>query len=77
MSRFQATNESGKKFVYGFDRPLQEYFLQVIEDGEPQEIVGSLGLLSGTNGNMLEALQENEVQIPEEHLDRIILDLPF
>mgnify|MGYP006283902361 CR=1 FL=1 len=77
MSRFLASNERGQKFSYGFDRPLQEYFLQVIEDGEPVEIVGSLGRRSGTNGNMLDALVEYGVEIPEEHKDRIIFDLPF
>ena len=65
MSRYSATNPKGERFVYGFDVPLQEYFLQTTRDGEWLELVGCLSLVPGGNSNLLEALERHEVDVPE------------
>lgn len=77
MSRY----DSGE-YVYGYDRPLQEYFLQKVvpsEDGFPEiiEIVGSLSDTYGSARNLLDALAKNNVQIPEVHELKLIADLPI
>lgn len=83
MSRYSAINDKGEKFDYGYDHPLQEYFLQgTIKDEdtgemEPIEIVGSLSDTYGSAGNLLEALKERNIQVPKEHLAAMIGDLPF
>ena len=73
MSRFTATNEKGERYAYGYDRPLAEYFLQ--KGGI--ELVGNLSNKPGNHSNMLQAITDEKVQIPQEHKDAIILDLPF
>ena len=78
MSRHVTNNADGVRFVYGFDRPLCEYFLQkYLPNGEITEIVGTLGRLPGTNGNLLQAIQDNGVQVPEDHIDLITMDFPI
>lgn len=77
MSRFSTTNTKGEKFVYGFDRPLQEYFLQKQGEDDWVELVGTLSTIPGTNGNLLEVADRLEVIIPEEHRDRIAFDFPI
>lgn len=75
MSRYSTTNTKGERFVYGYDRPLGEYFLQkYIDGGEVVELVGSLSTVRGTNCNLLTVAEENGVIIPEQHFDKILLD---
>lgn len=72
MSRYQSGD-----FEYGYDRPLQEYFLMKRCDEDFIELVGSLSDKSGTARNMLEAIESNNVEIPEDHRLKIMMDLPF
>lgn len=79
MSRFNAKNAEGVSFSYGFDRPLQEYFLQKHIDDESIDLVGfgSFPHIAGTNGNFLKAIEENGVNISERHLFEVACDVPF
>jgi hypothetical protein len=70
-------------FAYGFDRPLQEYFLQKHTPGEGdypdvEDLVGSMtGGGYGTAGELLEAVAKYEIPLPENHLLAAMMDLPF
>jgi hypothetical protein len=70
-------------FAYGYDRPLQEYFLQKHTPGDGdypdvEDLVGSLsGGGYGSAGELLAAVAEHGIPLPEEHLTLIGLDLPF
>lgn len=72
MSRYQIGNYS-----YGYDHPLQEYFLQKQSGNKTKEIVGCLSEKPGTARNFIEAVQKLKIQIPEEHMNKAICDLPF
>lgn len=82
MSRYSATNSKGERFEYGYDRPLQEYFIQKVvpsDDDYPEciELVGSLSSTHGTAANLLDAIEKNGVIIPDNHKEAILFDLPF
>ena len=84
MSRFTVTNRTGTTFAYGYDRPLSQYFLDVISrNGIDQHfnVVGFGAVLwsNGTNGQMLEGLSCYGLinLIPPAHLSAITLDLPI
>lgn len=82
MSRYSAINSKGEKFEYGYDKPLQEYFIQKViptDDRFPEcvELVGSLSNTYGSAVNLLEAIQNNGIHIPDAHRLSIELDLPF
>jgi hypothetical protein len=70
-------------FAYGFDRPLQEYFLQKHTPGEGdypdvEDLVGSMtGGGYGTAGELLEAVQRLNLPLPPDHLIAVCLDQPF
>jgi hypothetical protein len=72
MSRYN----SGK-FAYGYDNPLMEYFLQENKGKRTVEHVGSLSGTQGTAGNLLEAIKKLGVEVPNDHLLKIQMDLPF
>ena len=82
MSRYHV-KVGDATFAYGFDRPLQEYFLQKQTPGEGdypdvEDLVGSLtGGGSGTAGELLEAVAKYEIPLPENHLLAAMMDLPF
>ena len=80
MSRHTAENDKGHKFVYGFDGPLSYYFLdRVYPDGRFRHVVGlcSFPPVYGSALNLLEFLDKFRVEIPEEHRDLLMLDLPI
>lgn len=72
MSRYN----SGK-YAYGYDHPLQEYFLQETRGENTRELVGSLSRKKGTSRNLIEAIYALEIEIPEDHRMKIELDMPF
>ena len=82
MSRYHV-QVGDATFAYGYDRPLQEYFLQKHTPGEGdypdvEDLVGSLsGGGYGTAGELLAAVAKHGVPLPEAHLTLIGLDLPF
>lgn len=68
------------EFEYGYDFPLQEYFLQRSIDSDEfefEELVGSLSDTHGNASNMLAAIEAHGVIIPEDHREKIMMDLPF
>lgn len=82
MSRYAAMNTEGERFEYGYDHPLQEYFIQKVtptEEGFPVcvELVGNLGNVYGSAANLLEVVESHNIQIPEDHKYLILCDLPF
>ena len=80
MSRYSASNPEGEQFSYGFDGPLREYFMQKDAPETEEgciELVGSLSKTYGSSGNLLTAIEEHKVQIPEEHRTAMMLDMVF
>ena len=88
MSRFTFLNnwkENGKilEVAYGFDRPLQEYFIQVFDTTAPDTddddthciLWEGNRMTDKSNSEMLELFKEYGV--PENHLQQVALDLPF
>ena len=89
MSRHLITTAAGDQFVYGFDRPIQQYFLDAISPSD-DPIVGDIYLpwvgfdsckpewARGTNVNLLEAMDHFGIWelIPQQHRTCIIMDLP-
>ena len=84
MSRFTTTSATGERYVYGYDRPLQYYFLDKITksgDGFPEytSIVGELSdpPIYGSALNLLDKIDELKIDIPELHRLDLHLDLPL
>lgn len=78
MSQYRAKGEKGRTYVYGFDRPLQEYFLTIATPrGNHFSLVGSLGSIYGSGINLLEVLKKRKVVVPQEHVRAMEMDLPF
>ena len=76
MSRYFIQNKKGKGFSYGYDNPLQEYFM---DDTVGKTFVGTLSEVYGSAGNLMEAAAKKGVWelMPESHKQRIAMDLPF
>ena len=71
MSRYVAKVGDGRSLHYGFDRPLQEYFMVVFSsEGDPVENFTA-------RGDILDYLDENDLSLPDEHMGPMVLDLPF
>jgi len=70
-------------YAYGYDKPLQEYFLQrhtPRKNGYPKvtDLVGSqTGEGYGTNYELLAAIAKFKLTVPGDHLLAIMSDLPF
>lgn len=90
MSRHLITTAAGDQFVYGFDRPTQQYFLDAISPTN-DPVIGDIYLpwvgfdsckpewSRGTNVNLLEALDHFNLLmlIPTTHRVCICMDLPI
>ena len=82
MSRYHV-KVGDATFAYGYDRPLQEYFLQKHTPGEGdypdvEDLVGSMtGGGYGTAGELLNAVQRFNVPLPPDHMIAVFLDEPF
>jgi len=74
---FVETSEA--TYVYGYDYPLQEYFMYVETAEDVLPLVGMLASNAGTRGDMLEALAKHGITdlLPNEHINALALDLPF
>lgn len=77
MSRYLKKEQDGSTVAYGFDKALG-YFIDVFgpedEEGISQMIVEESSLFSGmSNGKMVELMQN--YQLPEEHINLVMLDL--
>ena len=90
MSRFHITTPTGDQFVYGYDRPTQQYFLDAISTSNNTELddiyLPWVGFDSprpewsrGTNVNLIEAMDHFGIWtvIPETHRTFIVMDLPI
>ena len=91
MSRFEhtvsVTNETTReirafRIAYGYDHPLSEYFIQVWDESIPDEEEDRDPLLSlgsrttGTGRDEMYGVMK-AFGVPEEHLGRLILDVPI
>ena len=77
MSRYAVTDSRGRKFVYGFDRPLSYYFLSYEGRLHVIHLVGLLSPVYGSAANLLEWIDRYRLPIPEEHRLLAESDLPF
>ncbi len=94
MSRFTTEIEDGKKtLVWGFDRPMSEYFIQLIDNvtEEDEDVVFAISNVftltphpehldkeRWSTGELVELLQKDFAnKVPQEHIDHMLLDLPF
>lgn len=80
MSRFYVTANNGKEFVYGYDRPLQYYFLSLYQKGKmPRHLVGLLSdpPIYGSARNLLEMCDRVGITLPNIHREELCLDLPL
>ena len=66
-------------FTYGYDAPLQEYFLSAETKDDRWELVGTLGQAYGNHYNLYSAMVEHGIwgKIPANHQVAIMGDLPF
>ena len=76
MSKYYIQNKKGESFSYGYDNPLQEYFM---DDTVAESFVGTLSGVYGSAGNLMQAAMEKEIWevMPRVHRQRIFMDLPF
>lgn len=72
MSRHTIKNE-GRVAIYGFDRPLSEYFVQIWPEGRDSPV----HVVSGGAGPVFECLEKYGVTLPDAHRDLMALDLPI
>jgi hypothetical protein len=87
MSRHEITNKDGDTFVYGYDRPTSQYFLdsKSTQDGETIYLpwVGfdspKCEWSRGTKANLIEAMEHFGILelINPSHMSAIALDLPI
>lgn len=90
MSRHTVVDNDGQTYVYGFDRPTNQYFLDHVkassdpdEDGVYQPIVGFNApdplWRRGTAADMMNAMGQREILslIPFTHAYAISMDLPI
>jgi hypothetical protein len=87
MSRHDITDNDGQAYVYGFDRPTSQYFLDIISDHPDASIyLPTVGFDSpitkwqrGTHVHLLEAMMHYGIwtRIPEDHRNAILFDLPI
>lgn len=71
MSRHNMKTKSGVELLYGYDDPLQEYYMLAFN------AKGSLMANMDNRGEILEWLVANNITLPDEHINPMALDLPF
>jgi hypothetical protein len=80
MSRHTVKDPKGREFTYGYDRPLQYYFLSYDRNraGTPvyHHLVGLLSPVYGSASNLLEWIDRYKIAITPEHRRLLMLDLP-
>jgi hypothetical protein len=78
MSRFSTIGKDGSQYVYGYDRPLQFYFLdRMVEDEFPEALVGILSPIYGSAHNLLDACDKHGITLPKQHREELLFDLPL
>lgn len=78
MSRYTKELENGNTVAFGFDSALG-YFIDEFgpdNDGEDALVLSESSLLTGMgNGKMVELMKKYE--LPEAHIERVVMDLPI
>ena len=79
MSRHIKLIDDNKAIAYGHDR-VTGYFFQLFDEednnAEDQLILDECSMFSGmSNARMIELMKEHDV--PQEHIDKVVLDVPF
>jgi hypothetical protein len=78
MSRFSITANDGRQYVYGYDRPLMYYFLDLVRPKQmPKALVGMLSPVYGSARNLLEMCERRGIKLPRIHREELCLDLPL
>ena len=88
MSRYNANLENDIKLVWGYDNPLQEYFIEMLDaEGEHIFALGTTMILKAHPANpskqtynkaeLFEVYKKYAEHIPAEHISAMALDLPF
>lgn len=77
MPRFEVPNKNGTKSVYGFDQVLGYYFVDHVKKSGFVHLVGLLGKHYGSARNALECLNRLGAQIPAQHREQMMFDLPL
>ena len=73
MSRYTIQLDENTQFVYGYDRPLLEYFFQYFDENKELIRDGA-----GTQSTLLDEFHEVGIdRIPSEHVNDVALDLPI
>jgi len=84
MSRYSfktTVDDKTLEVAYGYDRPLQEYFIQVFNYEISDEdcdacILWEGSRMTGKSNSAMIYLYE-KYKVPEEHIRQVALDLPF
>jgi hypothetical protein len=75
MSRYSKKIEPSISVAWGFDY-FFGFFFDVFNETTEEEIVASKSSLNGnSNGEIVEMMIDYD--IPEEHINQVLLDLPF
>lgn len=79
MSRHIKLIDDNKSIAYGHDHATG-YFFQLFDEEEKNEedqlIIDECSMFTRmSNARMIELMKEHDV--PQEHIDRVVLDLPF
>jgi hypothetical protein len=88
MSRYSATTTDGLEMAFGYDRPLQEYFLCVYDESD--ELIADFSSSGNSmvrphppmsNSKILDLIRKTMCEQDRirytKHLDSIAMDLPF
>jgi len=88
MSRYSATTTDGLEMAFGYDRPLQEYFLCVYDESD--ELIADFSSSGNSmvrnhppmsNYKILDLIRKTMCQQDQikyaQHLDCVGMDLPF
>ena len=75
MSRYTIEDSKGARIVYGFDRPISQYFVQK----ERKHLLGPMSANYGNCVEMEKTLRDVQVwdKIPEQHQEAIVSDNGF
>ena len=64
-------------YLYGYDRPLREFFLTAVSRRGVRHIVGGPAGNGGGGYDLVEAAADLKVPIPEDHIKAALMDMPF
>ena len=77
MSRFVITSATGREFVYGWDRRLDEYFMTSETAKGFRSYVGGSSAMAGTGANLWKAMIRHQIIPPMRHAREMRYDIPL